>query len=90
MNKYYGVGSRSKGKILMFFSSDSEPEKSPTPSSMPYSQSCDIEQHRPISRENSDVIARQPTGEEKDAVVNEELVHRSMELSQRLSPEAIS
>ena len=60
-----------------------------TPSSMLYSQSCDIEQHRPISRENSDVIEKQPIGEEEEVLVNEELVHQSMELSQRLSPVAI-
>ena len=55
-----------------------------------YSQSCDLELHQPISREESDIVARQPGEEEEEVLVDEEAIHQSMEMSQRLSAEAIS
>ncbi len=79
--------------FVCFPSSDSEPEGSPlTLSSMAHcSQSCDLEVHRPISRENSDdVTAGHQEGDVSSPLVDEDAVHRTLELSQRLSPEAIS
>ncbi len=79
--------------LFVFPSSDSEPDRSPlTFSSMAHcSQSCDLEVHRPISRENSDdVTAGHQEGDVSSLLVDEDAVHRTLELSQRLSPEAIS
>ena len=61
-------------------------------SSLGCSRSCDLEVHEPITLEESQSVARQPTmeEEEEEPVVDEEAIHQSMELSQRLSLEALS
>ena len=77
--------------FLYVFRSDSlmEDRSPPSPVVVQYSQSCDLELHEPIRRELvDDVISSQQDQEE--AVVDAEAIQRSMELSQRLSPEAIS
>ncbi len=66
--------------VLFVSSSDSEPEDSPlTLSSMAHcSQSCDLEVHRPISREKSDdVTASHQEGDASSPLVDEDAVHRS-------------
>ena len=60
-------------------------------SSLGCSRSCDLEVHEPITLEESQLVAKQPPVEkEGEPVVDEEAIHQSMELSQRLSLEALS
>ena len=61
-------------------------------SSLGCSRSCDLEVHKPITLEESQLVAKQPPMEEEgeEPVVDEEAIHQSMELSQRLSLEALS
>ena len=74
---YFHLSSCSSGSDLV------EP-----PPTVHLTQSCDIELHRPVSREEGEMVARQLDREE--SLVDEDVVQQSMELSQRLSEEAIS
>lgn len=58
------------------------------PPTLHLSQSRDVEIHRPISREEVESVARQP--DQVETLVDEGVVHQSMEQSQKLSVETIS
>ena len=84
--------------LTSFFSlhSESAGDSQLLSTSLNVSQSCDLQPHRPISLEESQSVARQRSlGEEEQRegeglVVDEEAIHQSMELSQRLSLESLS
>ena len=56
------------------------------------SMSCDTEPHRPIRLDDHQEVARQPSTDQKGAesLVNEEVIHQKLELSQKLRIESLS
>lgn len=73
---------------LSHYSYSSDSDLVEPPPTVHLTQSSDIELHRPVSREEGEMVARQLDHE--GSLVDEDVVQQSMEMSQRLSEEAIS
>lgn len=80
--------------FLHYFSADSaiseeEEVVQSTPSDdVIFSQSCDLDLHQPVVSEG-DVVSESVARDDREVLVDEKAVKESMELSQRLSREAI-
>ena len=79
--------------IHLFFSDSISPEEETSlpleDTSLNCTQSCDPELHRPITTENDVIAENSETDQKMGVVVDEVAVVQSMEMSQRLSTDAI-